>query len=220
MDLINYDQAKFNAIVADYTDFLDGIGLGAFTAIPISGFKGDNIAAKSDATVWYNGPTLMEHLEGVDLYQNKGTIQGFRMPVQWVNRPNSNFRGFSGKVAAGTIKPGDEVCILPSGKASQVERIVTYDGDLDSAVMGQSITLTLVDEVDFSRGHVIASSTAPVQVADQFETELIWMDETALILGLSYYLKIGTRTVSATVAEPKYQININTMEMLRLRRLN
>jgi bifunctional enzyme CysN/CysC len=154
----------------------------------------------------------MAHLEGVDLYQNNGTTQDFRMPVQWVNRPNSDFRGFSGKVVTGTIKPGDEVCILPSGKTSQVDRIVTYDGDLDSAVMGQSITLTLVDEVDCSRGHVITASTAPLQVADQFETELIWMDETALIPGRSYYLKIRALTVSATVAEPKYQININTME--------
>ena len=212
MDLINYDQSKFDAIVDDYTEFANGIGISAFTAIPISGSKGDNITAKSAATVWYNGPTLMAHLEGVDLYQNNVTIQDFRMPVQWVNRPNSNFWGFSGKVAAGTIKPGDEVCILPSGKISQVDRIVTYDGDLDIAAMGQSITLTLTDEVDCSRGNVISASTAPLQVADQFETKLIWMDETALIPGRSYYLKIGAQTVSATVAEPKYQININTME--------
>ena len=122
----------------------------------------------------------MAHLEGVDLYQNNCTIQDFRMPVQWVNRPNSNFWGFSGKVAAGTIKPGDEVCILPSGKTSRVDRIVTYDGDLDIAAMGQSITLTLTDEVDCSRGNVIKAKP-PLQVADQFETKLIWMDETALI---------------------------------------
>ena len=212
MDLINYDQAKFDAIVVDYTEFANSIGISAFTAIPISGFKGDNITAKSTATVWYNGPTLMAHLEGVDLYQNNGTIQDFRMPVQWVNRPNSNFWGFSGKVATGTIKPGDKVCVLPSGKTSRVDRIVTYDGDLDIATMGQSITLTLTDGVDCSRGNVITASTAPLQVADQFETKLIWMDETALIPGRSYYLKIGAQTVSATVAEPKYQINVNTME--------
>jgi bifunctional enzyme CysN/CysC len=154
----------------------------------------------------------MAHLEGVDLDQNTGAAQEFRMPVQWVNRPNLDFRGFSGKIASGTIKPGDEVRILPSGKTSHVDRIVTYDGDLDSATAGQSITLTLKDEVDCSRGQVITAATAPLEVADQFETTLIWMDEEALIPGRSYYLKIGPQTVSATVAEPKYQINVNTME--------
>ena len=188
------------------------IGITAFTAIPITGCKGDNIAAHSDAINWYSGPTLMAHLEGVDLDQNTGAAQEFRMPVQWVNRPNLDFRGFSGKIAAGTIKPGDEVRILPSGKTSHVDRIVTYDGDLDSAIAGQSITLTLKDEVDCSRGQVITAASAPLEVADQFETTLIWMDEEALIPGRSYYLKIGAQTVSATVAEPKYQINVNTME--------
>ena len=212
MDLVDYDQAKFDAIVANYTEFANSIGITAFTAIPISGFKGDNIAAHSDATNWYSGPTLMAHLEGVDLDQNSDEAQEFRMPVQWVNRPNSDFRGFSGKIAAGTIKPGDEVRILPSGKTSHVDRIVTYDGNLDQAKAGQSITLTLKDEVDCSRGQIITASAAPLEVADQFETTLIWMDEKSLIPGRSYYLKIGAQTVSATVAEPKYQINVNTME--------
>ena len=212
MDLVDYDQATFDAIVADYGEFANGIGITGFTAIPISGFKGDNIAAHSDATSWYSGPTLMAHLEGVDLDQNTSAAQEFRMPVQWVNRPNWDFRGFSGKIAAGTIKPGDEVRILPSGKTSHVDRIVTYDGDLDSATAGQSVTLTLRDEVDCSRGQVITAASAPLKVADQFETTLIWMDEEALIPGRSYYLKIGAQTVSATVAEPKYQINVNTME--------
>jgi bifunctional enzyme CysN/CysC len=212
MDLVGYDQATFDAIVADYTEFANSIGITALTAIPISGFKGDNIAAHSDATNWYSGPTLMAHLEGVDLDQNTGANQEFRMPVQWVNRPNLDFRGFSGKIAAGAIKPGDEVRILPSGKTSHVDRIVTYDGDLDNATAGQSITLTLNDEVDCSRGQVITAANAPLEVVDQFETTLIWMDEEALIPGRSYYLKIGAQTVSATVAEPKYQINVNTME--------
>jgi bifunctional enzyme CysN/CysC len=212
MDLVDYDQATFDAIVADYAEFANSIGITDFTGIPISGFKGDNIAAHSDATNWYSGPTLMAHLEGVDLDQNIVAAQEFRMPVQWVNRPNLDFRGFSGKIAAGTIKPGDEVRILPSGKTSYVDRIVTYDGDLDSATAGQSITLTLKDEVDCSRGQVITAASAPLEVADQFETTLIWMDEEALIPGRSYYLKIGAQTISATVAEPKYQINVNTME--------
>ena len=134
------------------------------------------------------------------------------MPVQWVNRPHSEFRGFSGRIAAGTIKPGDEVRILPSGKTSHVDRIVTFDGDLDAAGAGQSITLTLTDEVDCSRGQIITAAAAPLEVADQFETTLIWMDEKPLIPGRSYYLKMGAQTVSATVAEPKYQINVNTMD--------
>jgi bifunctional enzyme CysN/CysC len=220
MDLVDYYQVTFDAIVADYTEFANSIGITEFTAIPISGFKGDNIAAHSDATNWYSGPTLMAHLEGVDLDQNTGTAQGFRMPVQWVNRPNLDFRGFSGKIAAGTIKPGDEVRILPSGKTSHVDRIVTYDGDLDSATADQSITLTLKDEVDCSRGQVITTASAPLEVADQFETTLIWMDEEALIPGRSYYLKIGAQTVSARVAKPKYQINVNTMEHAAVKTLD
>ena len=212
MDLIDYDQATFEAIVTDYAAFADSIGITAFTAIPISGFKGDNIVVRSNATAWYSGPTLMAHLENVDLDQSSGASDDFCMPVQWVNRPNLDFRGFSGKVATGSIKPRDKVRILPSGKTSQVERIVTYDGSLDQAVAGQSITLLLEDEVDCSRGQIIVASAAPLEVADQFETTLIWMDEDALIPGRSYYLKIGSLTVSATIAEPKYQINVNSME--------
>ena len=212
MDLVDYDQVTFDAIVAEYSEFANSIGITAFTAIPISGFKGDNIAAHSDATSWYNGRTLMAHLETVDLDQNGGMAKGFWMPVQWVNRPNLDFRGFSGKVAAGTIKPGDEVCILPTGKTSHVYRIVTYDGDMDRAEVGQSITLTLKDELDCSRGQVITALSARLEVADQFKTTMIWMDEKVLIPGRSYYLKMGTQMVSATVSEPKYQINVNTME--------
>lgn len=214
MDLVDYDKSTFNAIVADYTKFVNSIGITNFTAIPISGLKGDNIIAYSHATPWYSGPTLMIHLEGVQLDENIGATKDFSMPVQWVNRPHLDFRGFSGKVATGNIKPGDGVRILPSGKTSHVNRIVTYDGDLDKATAGQSITLTLKDEVDCSRGQIITSSDAPLEVADQFETTLIWMDEKSLIPGRSYYLKIGTQTVSATVAKPKYQINVNTMEHL------
>ena len=212
MDLVGYDQDIFNAIVTDYTAFATGIGITEFTAIPMSGFRGDNIAAHSDNMAWYSGPPLLAHLETMELDQDTEAAQDFCMPVQWVNRPHSEFRGFSGRIAAGTIKPGDEVRILPSGKTSHVDRIVTFDGDLDVAGAGQSITLTLTDEVDCSRGQIITAAAAPLEVADQFETTLIWMDEKPLIPGRSYYLKMGAQTVSATVAEPKYQINVNTMD--------
>ena len=212
MDLVGYDQDIFNAIVTDYTAFATGIGITDFTAIPMSGFRGDNIAAHSDNMAWYSGPPLLVHLETMELDQDTEATQDFCMPVQWVNRPHSEFRGFSGRIAAGTIKPGDEVRILPSGKTSHVDRIVTFDGDLDAASAGQSITLTLTDEIDCSRGQIITAAAAPLEVADQFETTLIWMDEKPLIPGRSYYLKMGAQTVSATVAEPKYQINVNTMD--------
>ena len=220
MDLVGYDQATFDQIVADYTAFANSIGVTDFTAIPISGFKGDNITALSDNTKWYTGPTLMLHLENVELDQASDQSGAFRMPVQWVNRPNLDFRGFSGKIAAGSIRPNDEVRILPSGKTSHVDRIVTFDGDLDMGVAGQSITLTLKDEVDCSRGQIIVAAKDPLEVADQFEATVIWMDEADLIPGRSYYLKIGAQTVSATVAQPKYQINVNTLEHTAVKTLD
>ena len=212
MDLVEYSKDIFDQIVADYTAFAASIGVTDFTAIPISGFKGDNIKMLSENTKWYSGPTLMQHLENVELDQSADQGLSFRMPVQWVNRPNLDFRGFSGKIASGIVKPGDEVRILPSGKTSHVDRIVTLGGDLDQAVAGQSITLTLRDEVDCSRGQIITAAKDPLEVADQFEATVIWMDETDLVPGRAYYLKIGAQTVSATVAQPKYQINVNTME--------
>lgn len=212
MDLVDYAREPFEAIVADYASFAQSIGVKEFTAIPISGFKGDNITALSAHTPWYGGPTLMQHLEEVELDQQAGQSAAFRMPVQWVNRPNLDFRGFAGKVASGAVKPGDEVRILPSGKTSRVDRIVTYDGDVEEAGAGQSITLTLKDEIDCSRGQVIAAAKDPLEVADQFEATLIWMDEEHLIPGRSYYMKIGAQTVSATISQPKYQVNVNTLE--------
>ncbi|NBQ27010.1 MAG: sulfate adenylyltransferase subunit CysN [Rhodobacteraceae bacterium] len=212
MDLVEYSKDIFDQIVADYTAFAASIGVTDFTAIPISGFKGDNITMLSENTKWYSGPTLMQHLENVELDQSADQGLSFRMPVQWVNRPNLDFRGFSGKIASGIVKPGDEVRILPSGKTSHVDRIVTLGGDLDQAVAGQSITLTLRDEVDCSRGQIITAAKDPLEVADQFEATVIWMDETDLVPGRAYYLKIDAQTVSATVAQPKYQINVNTME--------
>lgn len=212
MDLVDFSQATFDQIVAEYESFARSIGIEQVTAIPISGFKGDNITTLSDNTPWYQDVTLMEHLETVQLDVAADHSAPFCMPVQWVNRPNLDFRGFAGKIASGAIKPGDPVRVLPSGKTSHVARIVTFDGDLDQAIAGQSVTLTLKDEIDCSRGQVISAAQAPLEVADQFETTLIWMDEELLVPGRAYYMKMGAQTVSATVSQPKYQINVNTLE--------
>ncbi len=220
MDLVGHEQAVFDEIVADYRDFAESIGIVAFTAIPISGLGGDNIAAASDRMPWYSGPTLLAHLEEVDLDQSADQLKPFRMPVQWVNRPNLDFRGFSGIIASGQIRKGDEVRVLPSGKTSTISRIVTLDGDLDVAVAGQAITLCFADEIDCSRGQVITAAKSPVEAADQFEATVIWMDEDELTPGRAYWLKVGTQTVSATVAPPKYQINVNTMEHLAAKSLD
>jgi bifunctional enzyme CysN/CysC len=219
MDLIDYDQAKYEAIVADYTRFAAEIGLSGFVALPISGFKGDNITAPSPNTPWYTGKPLIEHLETVELDNDSDQAKPFRLPVQWVNRPNLDFRGFSGLVATGSVKPGDAVRVLPGGKTSTVTRIVTLDSDLDEAVAGQSVTLCFADEVDCSRGNVIAAGDNPPEVSDQFEATIVWMDDEAMHVGRSYWLKLGTQTVSATVHQPKYTINVNTLEHLAAKTL-
>ena len=212
LDLVDYSQSRFDEIVADYLHFAASIGIDQFTAIPISGFKGDNITGPSANTPWYHGASLIEHLENVELNNTADQSRPLRMPVQWVNRPNLDFRGFAGLIASGTVKPGDAVRVLPSGKTSTVARIVMQDGDLAEAVAGQSVTLTLADEIDCSRGDVIAAADAPPQVADQFEATLVWMADEALIPGRGYWLKLGTQLVSATVHAPKYTVNVNTME--------
>ena len=209
MDLIDYDQAKFDAIVADYRAFAESIGIEDFTVIPISGLAGDNITTRSDHTPWYDGPVLIDHLETMEVNNTASQAKPFRMPVQWVNRPNLDFRGFSGLIATGAVKPGDELRSLPSGKTSKVKSIVTMDGDLDRAVAGQSVTITLEDEIDCSRGDVLATADSPPEVADQFESTLVWMDDEPLVAGRGYWLKLGTQMVSATVAEPKYEIDVN-----------
>jgi len=219
MDLIGYDQARYDAIVADYAAFAASIGIERFTAMPISGFKGDNITSPSANTPWYSGPTLMGHLETVDVNTAAEAAGAFRLPVQWVNRPNLDFRGFSGLISNGTVKPGDAVRVLPSGKTSTVTRIVTLDGDLNEAVAGQSVTLTLADEIDCSRGDVLAAADAPPQVADQFEASLVWMADEAMVPGRAYWLKLASQTVSVTVSQPKCTINVNTMERLAAKTL-
>jgi bifunctional enzyme CysN/CysC len=181
--------------------------------------RGDNIAAGSEAMGWYQGPTLLSLLETVEVDVDADKAKPFRMPVQWVNRPNLDFRGFAGAVAGGTVRPGEAVRILPSGQTTRIARIVTFDGDLDEARAGQSVTLTLADEVDCSRGDVIATADTPPQVADQFEAVIVWMDQAELLPGRAYWLKLGTRTVSATIQQPKYAICVNTMAELSVKTL-
>ena len=220
MDLIDYDDTKFNAIVSDYAKFAESIGIESFTAVPISGLAGDNITSRSDNTDWYGGPVLIDLLETMQISNTASQKKPFRMPVQWVNRPNLDFRGFSGLIASGTVKPGDELRSLPSGKTSTVKSVVTMGGELDEAVAGQSITITLEEEIDCSRGDVLATADDPPQVADQFETTIVWMDDEPLVVGRGYWLKLGTQMVSVTIAEPKYEIDVNTMEHLASQTLN
>lgn len=219
MDLIDYDQTKYDAIVAEYTEFAASIGISDFTPMPISGFKGDNITDKSANTPWYNGLPLMAHLETVALDNEADQAKPLRMAVQWVNRPNLDFRGFSGQIATGTVHPGDAIRVLPSGKTSTVSKIVTVDGELQEAVAGQSITLCFDDEIDCSRGDVIAAADNPPEVADQFESTIVWMADDALVPGRSYWLKLGTQMVSATVQAPKYTVNVNSMEHMAAKTL-
>ncbi len=219
MDLVGYAQSTFDEIVADYTRFAASIGIDKFTAIPISGLVGDNITKISSSTPWYQGQSLLEHLESIELAVTRDQDKPFRMAVQWVNRPNLDFRGFSGQIAAGVVKPGDKVRVVPSGKTSAIERIVTMNGDLTEAVAGQSVTLTLTDEIDCSRGNVLAAADHPPEVADQFEATIVWMDDEPLLPGRSYWMKIATQTVSAHVQSPKYQVNINNMEHLAAKTL-
>ena len=212
MDLVDYSQAVFNTIQAEYLAFAEKIGLQSVTVIPISGVAGDNIVERSANTPWYTGPVLMPHLETVSIDEEFLEKQPFRMPVQWVNRPNLDFRGFAGTIAGGSITPGTRIRVLPSGQESTVTRIVSADGDLPIAVANQSITLTLADEIDISRGDVICTPAQAAQVASQFEAHLVWMGELPLEAGRSFLLKIATKTVTATVSRVLHQLNVNTQQ--------
>ena len=218
MDLVGYDQRAFDAIVEDYRGFAASIGIAAFTAIPVSGLRGDNIVERSANTPWYRGPSLIAHLEGVQTAEEEAN-KPFRMPVQWVNRPNLDFRGFAGLIAAGTVAPGDAVRVLPGGRTSTVREIVTFDGALESATAGQAVTLTLADEIDCSRGDVIAAAGNPPQSADQFEATIVWLGDEDLRPGRGYWLKLATQTVTATVRQPKYQVDVNTLDRLAAKTL-
>lgn len=211
MDLVGYKRETFVAIEADYRAFAASIGAKNITCIPASALVGDNIIDRSVNMGWYQGATLMGHLETVPVGDDQST-KPFRMPVQWVNRPDQNFRGFSGTICSGTVKPGDEIRVLPSGKISKVTRIVTYDGDLAEAATDQAVTISFADEIDASRGDVICAAKSPLEVSSQFEVEVLWMGDEAMLPGRPYVIKSGTKTLPGTLDKLKYKINVNTME--------
>ncbi|MEM7121303.1 MAG: sulfate adenylyltransferase subunit CysN [Pseudomonadota bacterium] len=211
MDLVDYAENVFSTIVNDYRVFAEGLGVDDITAIPMSALKGDNVLTTGDSMPWYDGPTLMAHLETVDVTTDDAS-RPFRLPVQLVTRPNLDFRGYSGTIAGGSVKPGDPVIALPSGRQSKVERIVTYDGDLDSGQAGQAVTLTLEDEIDISRGDILSASDQPCEVSDQFGVHLLWMSDEPLYPGREYIMQSATKTVTATITELKYKVNVNTLD--------
>ena len=211
MDLMGFGQQVFNKIEEDYRAFGKSIGADDVTVIPVSALMGDNMITRSLNMPWYHGPTLMAHLETVPVGDDLDS-RPFRLPVQWVNRPNQNFRGFSGTISTGTVKPGDAIKVLPSGRTSIVERVVTYDGDLEEGVAGQSLTITLKDEIDISRGDVICAANNPVEVSDQFQVEILWMSDEPMLPGRPYLFKSSTKTVPGTLDDLRYKVNVNTME--------
>ena len=218
MDLVGYDQAVFEAIVQGYRALAAQLGIGQVQAIPLSALEGDNLLKASPNTPWYSGPALLEHLETVQVDSGEAAC-GLRLPVQWVNRPNQDFRGFAGTVAAGEVAPGDAVVVLPSARRSTVARVLGPDGEVARAFAGQAVTLTLADEVDISRGDVIAAAGDPPPVADQFAAHVLWMGDAPLLPGRPYWLKIGTRTVAASISEIKHRVDVNTQEHLAAKRL-
>ncbi|MFD2092806.1 sulfate adenylyltransferase subunit CysN [Blastococcus deserti] len=211
LDLVGYSREVFERIEADYRDFAARIGLTDIACIPMSALRGDNITEPSQNTPWYHGPTLLGYLETVPVGQ-RAHDGPFRMPVQWVNRPGHDFRGFSGVIVGGRVRPGDRVRVVPSGRQSTVTRIVTMDDDLDEAVAEQSVTLVLADEIDISRGDVLCAAESPAGSADQFEAHVVWMAEHEMLPGRPYLLKIGARTVTASLGRPKYRVDVNTLE--------
>ncbi|GAD64542.1 sulfate adenylyltransferase subunit CysN [Aquipseudomonas alcaligenes] len=213
LDMVGYSQEVFEQIDADYRAFASRLGIEHIHSIPLSALRGDNITEPSPNTPWYQGPSLMQFLETVELEQAREDAP-LRMPVQWVNRPNLDFRGFSGRILGGSVRPGDAIRVLPSGKTSRVERIVTLNGDLPQAITGQSVTLTLSDEIDISRGDVIAAADAPPAVADQFEATVVWMSEEAMLPGRPYLIKLGASSIGGALGQPKYQVDVNSLDQL------
>ncbi|WP_294304891.1 sulfate adenylyltransferase subunit CysN [uncultured Sphingomonas sp.] len=212
MDLVGHDQSVFDAIVADYAAFAKTIGIERFTAIPLSGLTGANVTTPSPDMPWYDGPALLPHLETVAIDGDRAVAASFRMPVQWVNRPDLDFRGFAGLIASGGVSVGDRVRIAPSGKTTSIARIVTYDGDREQAIAGEAVTLVLAKEVDCSRGDVIAAAEDPPEIADQFVATIVWMADAPLVPGRSYSLKLGTQLVGATVQPPRHVVDVNSQE--------
>jgi bifunctional enzyme CysN/CysC len=218
MDLVQYSAGVFSRIDAEYREFAGRIGLTDITSIPISAVHGDNVVDHSGAMAWYTGPALMEHLERVPVGQDVEE-RPFRLPVQWVNRPHLDFRGFAGVITSGVVRVGDPVRVLPSGRQSHIARVLVGDRDSEVALTGESVTITLDDEVDVSRGDVIAAADASPAVADQFEATIVWMNERPMLQGRSYLLKLATQTVTATISPIKYKVNVNTLEHLAARKL-
>ena len=218
MDLVDYSQKTFDDIVAAYREFAKQIGLTNIVPVPLSALRGDNILERSTRTPWYDGPTLMGYLESVEIEDDLQT-KPFRLAVQWVNRPNQDFRGFAGTIASGKIRRGDPVRVLPSGRQSRVMRIVDYERDLETAVAGQSVTLTLADEIDVSRGDVIAAADSPPAVSDQFQATIIWMHDEPMLRGRPYIIKLGTRMLTGSITTPRHKVNVNTLERLAAKQL-
>ena len=218
MDLVGYSRDVCADIEREYRAFATRIGLTDVTCIPMSAVDGDNVVEPGARMPWYSGPTLMHHLENVAVGDDLA-VKPFRLPVQWVNRPSADFRGFAGLIVSGSVRVGDAVRVLPSGRQSHVARIIGDNRDIETASAGQAVTLTLSDEVDVSRGDVLAASDAPPAVADQFEATIVWMHERPMLQGRSYLLKIGTQTVTATVAPLKYSVNVNTLEHVAAKKL-
>ena len=219
MDLVGYAQTVFDDIARDYRRFAEKLGFESVTFVPLSAFEGDNVLEPSTNMGWWRGTTLMRWLETVPVDNERMRAAPMRLPVQWVNRPNLDFRGFAGTLTSGTVAPGDAVRIQPSGRETVVSRIVTHDGDLPLAVAGQAVTLVLRDEVDASRGDMISAAATPAEVADQFECTLIWMDDEPLLPGRPYLLKIGALTASATVTDIVHEVDVNTLHEAPARRL-
>ena len=218
MDLVGYDQAVFDRISAGYRELAGQLGIPNVTCIPLSALRGDNLLEQSPNTPWYRGASVLEHLETVQV-ERTAAATGFRMPVQWVCRPDQTFRGFAGSVVSGEVAPGTDIVVLPSGQRSRVARVVIADGDLAQAGAGQAVTLTLTDEIDASRGDVIAAANDACEVADQFAAHLLWLDGQPLLPGRPYWLKLGTRTVGAQVTEIKHKVDVNTQERLAAKHL-
>ncbi|MEP3275117.1 MAG: sulfate adenylyltransferase subunit CysN [Stappiaceae bacterium] len=218
MDLVDFSQERFDEIRKEYQKFAADFNFQSLVAIPISARFGDNVITRSTQSPWYDGPTLIDHLETVEVTGEQNKLP-FRFPVQWVNRPNLDFRGYSGTIASGTVHPGDELVVAGSGKRSTVERIVTMDGDLPEAHAGEAVTITLSDEIDISRGDMLASAANRPEVADQFAAHLIWMSDHEMLPGRSYILKMGTRSQTASVSEIKYKVDINSFEHLATKTL-
>jgi bifunctional enzyme CysN/CysC len=220
MDLVDFSEQTFRRIEEEYRSFAGQLGLSDITAIPLSALKGDNVVERSARMPWYHGATLIAYLQTVDVGDQAEAQRPFRMPVQWVNRPHHDFRGYCGLIAGGTVRPGEAIRVLPSGRESSVARIITADGDLEIAVAGQSITLTLADEIDASRGDVICAASAPCEVADQFEATIVWMADEPMLPGRGYLLKIGAAMVPATITDLKHMVNVNTLEHLAAKKLS